>query len=179
VSESAIIVCEISVTATEAPVRASAARRWLLDEGIVVPNPARDELWQPSEFNAGPRAVRVAPGFAHDHMRTLANNGVDVICERQVHHPVENYEPPCCPACDAGIAEGAERLGDWFERGEPLAACARCRKEHPLGDWIGKFSAYVAEVAVRFNNWPPIDPPVLEHLGRLLGPRWRVVFEHT
>jgi hypothetical protein len=46
-----------------------------------------------------------------------------------------------------------------------------------LGDAAGWFNAYVAEGAVRFNNWPLLTASFVEELGRLLGPRCRVVYE--
>jgi hypothetical protein len=32
---------------------------------------------------------------------------------------------------------------------------------------------------VSFHNWPSLDRPFLEELGSLLGPRWRIVYQHT
>ena len=60
-SENAIIVVELSLSATEAPVGIAVAKRLLLDAGIIAPNDRRDALRQPSEYRAGPRAIEVAP----------------------------------------------------------------------------------------------------------------------
>ena len=45
-------------------------------------------------------------------------------------------------------------------------------------DWPGRFNGYVAEIAVRFNNWHGLSDAFLAELGTLLGARWRVVHEH-
>jgi hypothetical protein len=37
----------------------------------------------------------------------------------------------------------------------------------------------VSEIAVRFNNWPPLTAAFLDELGRVLGPRPRVVYMRT
>ncbi len=179
-SENAIVVVELSTTPTDAPGRVVAAKKWLLEDGIIVPNEHRDRLMQRSEHRAGPRAIEVAPAFAHEHVRGLANNGVDFVCKRQVHHPSANYEPPDCPSCGARADSDAhsQLIKPWLENEEPVLACRACGQVHLAGDWTGKFSFYVSEVAVRFNNWPCIEPSFLAKLGEILGPRSRIVYEH-
>lgn len=121
--------------------------------------------------------IEVAPSLA----RALANTGVDFVCERQVHHPIENYEPPLCPSCSVSADADAhgELIESWLEGEEPTFACHACKAAHPAGDWIGKFTFYVSELAVRFNNWSEVDPSFLARLGGILGPRARVVYEHS
>jgi len=180
-SENAIIVVELSLSAAEAPERIAAAKKLLLDEGIVVPNERRDALWQPSEYRAGPRAIEVAPALAHEHIRKLANNGVDFVCERQVHHGIENYEPPQCPACHVASDPDAHSalVEPWLEGGEPSFVCQACGAANLVGDWVGKFTFQVGEAAVRFNNWSDVDTAFLAKLGASLGPRARIVYEHS
>ncbi len=180
-SERAVIVCELSTTRADAPECVRVVKQWLLERGVIEPNAARHERLQPSEFRAGPRAIGVAPEFAMEHWRNLVNNGVDVVCARNLYHPVENYEPPPCPTCGAARVDHplAESVEQWLDGEEPVAVCAACSKGHPLGDWVSEFSWYVAEIAVSFNNWPTIDRPFIEELGGLLGPRWRIVYQHT
>jgi len=179
-SEHAVIVCELSATRAEAPERARAAKQWLLERGIIQPNAARDELWQPCEFLPGPHAIDVAPEFALEHWRNLWNNGVDIVAERRLHHPIENYDPPPCPTCGAARVDHpvADSFDPWLEGQELLAVCAGCGESHLLGDWVSAFSWYVAEIAVYFHNWPIIDGAFFEELGALLGPRWRIVYQH-
>lgn len=181
VSENAIIVVELSTPLPHVEGRLSAVRDWLLQAQIIEANARRDALWQPSEFSAGPRAVEVAPPLAHDHIRKLANNGVDFVRERAIHHPTENYEPPPCPACGVPADEDAhgEILEAWLEGDEPPFSCAACGKATAAGDWVAKFTFYVGNLAVRFNNWSDIDPDFLARIGERLGPRWRVVYEHS
>lgn len=180
-SENAIVVVELSTSLADAEERLSAVREWLLQAQIIEPNAHRDALWQPSEFSAGPRAVDVAPPLAQEHIRMLANNGVDFIRERAVHHPIENYEPPPCPACGVLADEDAhaEILDAWLEGDEPLLACTSCGKATAAGDWVADLTFYVANLAVRFNNWSDLDDDFLARLGERLGPRWRVVYEHS
>jgi hypothetical protein len=178
-SDNAIIVVEISITEREVPGRAAAVSQWLLETGIVEVNPKRDALWQPSQYRAGPRAMEVAPDF--DRVRDLVNNGVDVISERQVHHPGGNYEPPVCPSCGIPMDQAAhlDLINSWWvDADEPLATCATCEASALLGDWPGEWTLYIGELAVCFNNWPPLADAFLHELGDRLGPRWRVIYQH-
>ena len=88
----------MSLDAAGARERAAEITQWLLGTGIMVPNTNRDELWQPSEYLAGPNVRTATELWSSDDAR-LANNGVDVVVERMLHHPSENYEPPACPTC--------------------------------------------------------------------------------
>jgi hypothetical protein len=176
VSENAIIVCELATTAAEAPARAQVVTKWLLERRIIEPNPEPHEFLRPSAFRAGPRAVEAAPD-----LRTYSlpsNGGVDIVSTRRVHHPIGNYEPPRCPSCGAPNDAAHDLIEGWLEGEEPDVECAACAKTHLLGDWSGEFNFCVSEIAVRFNNWPPLAPRFLEELSARLGARVRVVYEH-
>jgi hypothetical protein len=67
----------------------------------------------------------------------------------------------------------------WLDGDEPLVFCQGCGHRYLLGDAAGRFNAYVSEIAVRFNNWPPLTAAFLDELGRVLGPRPRIVYVHT
>jgi hypothetical protein len=177
--ESAIVVCELSVAGAKALERADGARDWLLTRGIIEPNYSRDALWQPSAFRAGARAIEVAPELADATACARANNGVDIVRDRAVHHPVENGTPPTCPACGSVGNDITSLLVAWLEGDEPPVVCPGCSNRYLLGDAAGRFNAYVSEIAVRFNNWPPLTAAFLDELGRVLGPRPRVVYVLT
>jgi hypothetical protein len=138
VSEHAIIIVEISQTASQARQQALSVTAWLLDQEIITPNLSRDDLWHPSEYLAGPQYEEVAP----DEHRQVggANSGVDIALGRQVYHPTENYEPPTCPRCGAAIAsdDHHELVEPWLDGKEPMATCATCDGEQSLGDWNGR-----------------------------------------
>src|SRR3954454_2053122 len=101
-SENAITLVELDVTREDAENRAHEIADWLLAKGIVAPNPTPG-LTQPSAFLPGSRAATAAPDAAQ--FLGLWNNGVDLVTERELHHPVENYEPPPCPACGTTLDE--------------------------------------------------------------------------
>jgi len=176
VSDEAFTVVEISVGALEAIDRAESVARWLLDTGVVGPNPQRDRLRQPSALRAGPAVRRAAPTW-DDAYASRTNNGVDVLAERTLFHPIAAYAPPRCPSCQHPLDEELhDRLvRPWLEGHEPAVTCAHCGATHPLGDWPDSYQ--VGELAVRFNNWPPLADDFLAELGAHLGPRWRVVHE--
>jgi hypothetical protein len=112
----------------------------------------------------------------------LANNGVDLVLGRELHHPIENFEPPTCPACARALEIDDERhaalVESWLGGVEPVAACASCRRSAPLGDWPGQWMFAVGNLAVRFNNWPPLREEFIEDLKQRIGPRCRVVLTH-
>src|SRR6266498_4355504 len=91
--------------------------------------------------------------------------------------PIAAYAPPRCRSCQHPLDEELhDRLvRPWLEGHEPAVTCAHCGATHPLGDWPDSYQ--VGELAVRFNNWPPLADDFLAELGAHLGPRWRVVHE--
>jgi hypothetical protein len=183
VSENAITIVELSAIGPVARERAAAARDWLLEAGVIVPNADRDDLWQPSEFAGGPRAATAFPDHRESaaQLGVLGNSGVDIVTERQVFHSVENYEPPACPSCGTPIDEEDHHdlIDGWLAGEEPSVRCPACGTTSLIGDWPGEWTFQVGELAVAFNNWPPLSAEFLASLGGLLGPRWRVVYEHT
>jgi len=176
VSDTALTVVEISIGPLEAIDRADSVARWLLGTGVVVPNAERHELRQPSALRAGPAVRRAAPAWDDTHA-ARPNNGVDVIAERMLFHPIAAYAPPRCPACRHPLDEEHHDLlvRPWLTGREPAVTCTACGAAHLLGDWPGTFQ--VGELAVRFNNWPPLAEEFLAELGTRLGRRWRLVHE--
>jgi hypothetical protein len=153
-----------------------------LDLGVINPNTRFHPIFQPSEFVGGPAATTAFPGHADffEQLGSVANTGVDIITERQVFHPAENYEPPTCPVCESPIDEEAHHdlIDDWLSGPEPMLKCPTCRSSALVGDWRGEWTFHVGELAVTFNNWPPLSDEFMENLGRRLGTRWRVVLAH-
>jgi hypothetical protein len=142
-SENAITVVELSLDLPRARERASAVREWLVTLGVVQPNAKRDDLWQPSEFRAGPNVLRAVTEWGPMYAR-LANSGVDVVSERKPYHPFENDEPPSCPTCETPMGDGdysLERLAEWYEGSEPRVRCGSCGNEALAGVWRGRFWA--------------------------------------
>jgi hypothetical protein len=70
-------------------------------------------------------------------------------------------------------------LDQWFESGEPVVTCLSCGAESLIGDWPGEWTYHVGDVAVTFNNWPPLSDAFIADVGRRLGDRWRVVRQHS
>jgi hypothetical protein len=177
-SENAITLVELDVTPDVAAGRAAAITDWLLAEGVVVRNPTLD-LHQPSPLLPGPKAGDVAPDAWQ--FLELSNRGVDVIANRQVHHPVENYEPPPCPVCKMPLdpIDHYALVEDWLAGTEPTVTCQNCGEANRIGDWVHEFTFYIGNLAVRFNNWTMLSEGFLADLGSRLGSRWRLVLEHS
>jgi len=177
VSDVCITVVEISIGPLVAADRADTVIEWLLRTGVVELNPNRNELWQPSVYRPGP-GVRTAVPSWQEPDYTLVNNGVDVIVERQLYHPLGAYRPAACPACARRLDEAVHETyaAPWLAGNEPDVRCPGCAVVHPLGDWPDSFQ--VGELAVSCHNWPPLADAFLIALGQRLGPRWRVVHEY-
>jgi hypothetical protein len=166
----------MSIDALEAADRADAVIRWLLDSGVISPNPARGSTWRPSAYLPGPQASVAAPGFA-DTDYTLANNGVDIVVERELYRDATPHSTPACPDCGYELPEATldGLIRPWLDGEEPRVPCSDCGAVRPLGEWPDGY--VVGELAVRFNNWPPLSQAFLTALGAQLGPRWRAVRE--
>jgi len=178
VSDECVTVVEMSIGEAEAADRADAVIRWLLDSGVIVPNPRRGGSWRDSAYVPGPRAGSAAPGFGESAPRAT-HVGVDVLVERELYRDTVPHDPPACPDCGYELPEPTlDRLiRPWLDgRHEPEVPCPGCGTVRRLGDWPNGY--LVGELAVRFNNWPPLSEEFVAHLGRLLGPRWRAVHEH-
>ncbi|MFI6094621.1 hypothetical protein ACIA8G_03655 [Lentzea sp. NPDC051213] len=174
-STNAIRLIEISLTAEQARSRAVAVTSWLLDRGVITPNWERDAELSPSEFRAGPQCAAVAPG-------SFGHGGVDVVVERQVHHAVENYEPPTCPGCGyPAIYFDAHHalIEPWlFERAEASVRCVACGRSSLVGNLGGHWSFHIGDLAVVFHDWPPLTEEFVAELGAVMGPRTRMVIAH-
>jgi hypothetical protein len=176
VGDECVTVVELSIGALEAADRADAVIQWLLDTEVVVPNPVRGSAWQPSAYLPGPQAAVAAPGF-RDTDYTLADNGVDILVERELYRDTSPHDAPACPGCGYELDEATLEalIRPWLDGPEPQVSCAGCGTARPLGEWPDGY--LVGELAVRFNNWPPLSDVFLTELGAQLGPRWRAVRE--
>ncbi|MER6445684.1 hypothetical protein DEJ51_14640 [Streptomyces venezuelae] len=175
-SDSAIIVAELTVPAREAPDRAAATADWLLEEGIIRTNDRPDPLWRPSRYVPGPTASTALADRRHTPGDAVGD-GVDLLDRRQVHDPGGNYTPPGCPRCAVPLDEDTHTalILPWFDGDEPLATCAHCGAAALLGDWTGHWAVLVSNLAVRFTNWPPLGDAFLRALHARLGPRCRLI----
>ncbi len=153
---------------------------FLLDRRIVVRNERRQALWHPSEWAHGPawRSV-VAPDESPDWTR-LANNGVDVIVERALHHPTENYEPPWCDRCRTVFDEIEHHAAaeGWILGEEPTLTCHGCGWSALAGDWPAEWALAVGAPAVEFHNWPPLTERFVSDLRDVVGGRTQFVRAH-
>ncbi|WP_027943488.1 hypothetical protein [Amycolatopsis taiwanensis] len=57
-------------------------------------------------------------------------------------------------------------------------ACNECGSTNLAGDWRGDFGVHVANLAVQFNNWPPLTDQFVGELRERLGPRPRLIYRH-
>jgi hypothetical protein len=176
VGDECVTVVELSIGALEAADRADSVIRWLLDTGVIVVNPVHGSTWQPSAYLPGPQAATAAPGFG-DTDYTLANNGVDILVERELYRDTSPHQAPACPDCGHELEEATLEglIRPWLDGHEPRVDCAGCGTGRPLGEWPDGY--LVGELAVRFNNWPQLSEAFLADLGARMGPRWRPVRE--
>lgn len=176
----AIKLVEISLSEWEARERAPVVTSWLLEREVIVPNPEREDIFSPSEFRGGPRYAEVAP----DEFGQVGggNTGVDIVVDRIVHHAIENYEPPTCPDCGAeaiSFEDHHELIGPWlYHRVEPEVRCVACGHLSLAGNLEGSWSFHIGDLAVVFNNWPPLTEKFVAELGTVMGPRTRIVIDH-
>jgi hypothetical protein len=164
---------DLAVPSGEAASRADRMRHWLLAEQIVILNPTRDDLWQPSELAPGPAWRLVVGAGVDETFLHIADNGVDVE-EGWSVRGVRDATPPSCARCGVALAADEHRrlVDEWEARQkEPVAACPACAHAAPLGGWVGDDVALAGEVAVTFHHWPRPCPTFLLSAGQRLGSR--------
>lgn len=174
-SDSAIIIAELTASAADARERAADAAAWLLQQRIIASDDQPDPLRNPSQYLPGSAVTTAAPDF--DQNPRTTNSGIDILDERQVHDPGGNYTPPTCPTCAASLDEEIHiaLIEPWLDDAEPLVTCRNCKASALPGDWQGLWAIYVANLAVQFNNWPPLSDTFVDQLREHLGPRCRMI----
>ena len=106
----------------EAESRADRVRHWLLYEQAVIPNPTRDDLWQPSELAPGPAWRLVVGEGVDDEFLRVADNGVDVDAGWAVHGKAGTSAPSCR---GADPRSGSRSTASWWKRGTRAARSRR------------------------------------------------------
>jgi hypothetical protein len=164
---------DLAVPSGEAESRADRIRHWLIYEQIVIPNPTRDDLWQPSELAPGP-AWRVVVGREDDgEFLRVADNGVDVRAGWTMRGTTGSVSP-VCPRCGTSlVTDEYHRLVEEWDRlrTEPAPICLECGSSGPLGTWVGEDVALGGSMAVTFHHWPRPCPAFLISAGQRLGSR--------
>jgi hypothetical protein len=157
----------------EAASRADRVRHWLLYEQVVIPNPTRDDLWQPSELAPGPAWRLVVGEGVDDEFLRVADNGVDVDAGWAVHGKA-GTSAPSCARCGStlGVEEHRVLVEAWDESGkDPAATCASCGTTAQLSAWVGEDVVLCGAMAVTFHHWPRPSPAFLLAAGHRLGSR--------
>lgn len=152
---------------------------FLVARNIITVNLQRDDLMQPSAWRPGASWLSVLepdPAMCLN----LANDGVDIVTERAVHHPVENYEPPTCIRCATSYDEEAHHatIEPWLAGTEPVLTCSSCNWSALAGDWPATWTFAIGAPAVVFHNWPRLTDRFLGEVRMLIGGRTQVVRAH-
>lgn len=167
----------------EAQILGERLRAWLIERGVVAPEPTRREHVPEGSHEPGPRFGEALeePIGADDeeHTRRLWMNVVDVIARRMVHDPGQFDCELVCASCGqrhAQSAEWGEAVAEWFEeQGPGLLACPRCGASRGIAEWEHDPPCGFSALGVSFWNWPPLHPRFVEEVGALLRHRVIVV----
>ncbi|MGW0664307.1 hypothetical protein [Streptodolium elevatio] len=171
-SDTIVYVLALDLSADEARARRAEIEQWLTGEGLFVRNPSHVRPRDSGEFLAGPTAEgRITDEWLNGRYEA------DILCTRDAYTAYELFEPPPCPGCGSplDLERFHELLHAWRQDAEPSATCGDCGAGALLGDWEWEFGAYVAELAVAFENWPELRDDFVAELGRRLGGRPRTI----
>jgi hypothetical protein len=164
---------DLAVPSGEEASRADRIRHWLLYEQVVIPNPTRDDLWQPSELAPGPAWRVVVGDGVDDEFLRIADNGVDVHAGWAAHGKA-GESAPSCARCGCTLAADEHRLllEAWDDsHTEPAVNCSSCGTAAQLSSWVGGDVALCGAMAVTFHHWPRPSPAFLLAAGHRFGSR--------
>ena len=125
----------------------------------MIPNPTRDDLWQPSELAPGPAWRLVVGEGVDDEFLRVADNGVDVDAGWAVRGRAGHVRP-VCPRCgiDARGRRAPRPGGSVGPSGKPSRRrpASMRRRRRPLSAWVGED---VVLVRLDGRHLPPLAPP--------------------
>ncbi|WP_250003498.1 hypothetical protein [Actinoplanes sp. M2I2] len=157
-------------TDVDAAARARQVTEGLLELRVIVDRPGPELPYGP-----GPAAAdHLEPGEQWvDH----EDNGVDIVAERSAYHAFTNWARPNCDRC--GSQPDRETMQSAFEAWlggpEPTVACRECDWTARAGDWPAPWPFAVGAPAVLFQNWPALDPQLLNDVRAAIGGRTRII----
>lgn len=131
-------VVDPEATEAEAPTLADSVLRWLVAEGVVVPERSDCTLGEAGHA-PGPSYVK-ATGLPDKHLLTLWTNGLAVVSTRTVFHKGGLGFDIVCSSCGGRFEppDGlwADAVGEWYDRNGPgPLACPGCKAVRPITAW--------------------------------------------
>jgi hypothetical protein len=181
------IIADVEATEIEAAVLAETVVRWLVADGVIMPDTGDCVLGAEFGYPPGPCYTAATTGPSA-HLRGLVTNGVAVSTGRQVFHPGQaDLGPVICPRCDrtvvledpvTGELTGrwepfSEALNTWYAGGSSKVRCPYCHAAVDFNDWRwdNEWPFAVGFLGFVFWNWPELNDRFIDQVAERLGHR--------
>lgn len=169
-AESFQAIVDVEASLDDAAEQGERLRNWLVEQGVIAPDPDGDGRGLP----AGPRAGDTAepdPDAIDGLGAALIYTGRTVFWSEYGHYL-------CCPDCDEVFEpdddEANEAVAAWESGGEAgRVCCPDCGREAPITDWDGAWG--YGNLGVEFWHWPPLSERFVQRVADHLGHQVRVV----
>jgi hypothetical protein len=161
---------------------ASAIHEWLVQEGIVMPEPSDCLFGSDTGFAPGPNYTK-AVEEPYDLLRDLCSNGLELVTKRTVFHAGQCGLSFICPVCSRRVegdgdgfpvekAEWDAAVMEWYQKSGPgMLKCMDCGNTAPVADWQYDPPWAFADLGFTFWNWPTLKNEFVSEVGRRLGHR--------
>ena len=173
-------IVDVDATIEEAPTLAQKGFEWLVQQGIAESTSDSGGALSGADLHRpGPKAAAWSDYIADD----LQLCGVEITVERTVFHAGSNSEQIGCPRCRANheldAVPWSEAVERWFSgEADYTLACPECLHSAPIVDWTFIESDWAfGNLGFGFSNWT-IDARLAAELGKVLGHRMKVVYQH-
>jgi hypothetical protein len=137
-------IVDVEVGPEQAQECAQKVKRWLIQEGIVLPSPPEPTGFFPVNSPCYPKHL-LAPGSkALDWCSFNGDfaifSGLEIVTAKRVFDPGGNFSDLIeCPNCDAGFdsskLEWMAAIDTWWSRNDGALTCPACKTTQDIGRW--------------------------------------------
>lgn len=180
-------VVNVEVEPEQAQECAEKVKRWLIQEGIVLPTPPEPTEVFPVDSASYPRHL-LAPGpkaldwCAASEVFGLFS-GLEIVTQKRVFDPGANFSDLIeCPNCetrfDSSKLEWMAAIDGWWSRNDGALTCPSCKTTKDIGQWKFPESSWAfGYLGFGFKEWY-VDERIMKAISSVLQHKCVFVWSH-